>query len=296
MRLRVDFAGGRELAASGPGVLTDRPVLEQIAESVLDLAAVHGVQVDEVAVGVSGLTPSATKPLALLDAVHGIGVQRVAVAHDSISGYLAANGTEPGVMLAVGTGVVVLAVSDSGVAKVDGWGNLIGDAGSGYWIGRAGLDAVMRALDGRGEKTALTDAAQSAFGPLDEIYMVLQGDSRRVSRIASFCRTTVEAAEHGDTVASAIVHAAAGELAHSAHSALVRAGWQQGTPTRVSAVGALPTKSTYFRSRLTEALDARGLGDAVNQPLHTEPIDGVAALLDVDEQHPLHALIATAER
>ncbi len=48
------------------------------------------------------------------------------------------------------------------VARVDGWGNIMGDAGSGYWIGREALDAVMRAYDGRGPQTALTDVVRAA--------------------------------------------------------------------------------------------------------------------------------------
>ncbi|PFG29437.1 N-acetylglucosamine kinase [Paramicrobacterium agarici] len=294
IRLRGTADDGSVLTASAPGVLTDRPVLDQMADEVLAFASANDVTCDEVAVGVSGLTPAATMPERLLDAVRPIGVSRVAVAHDSISGYLAANDTETGVMLAVGTGVVVLAVAAGGVAKVDGWGNLIGDAGSGYWVGREGLIAVMRAFDGRGDETELTALAEDAFGPLDEIYMVLQSDPRRVSRIAAFCRTTVDAARAGDSVATEIVRRAAAELAHSARSALVRAGWAEGSPTRVSAVGSLPTKSTFFREHLEDALHDKGLGGAVQQPLHTEPIDGVAALLDVAPQHPLRTHIAMA--
>ncbi|WP_166998878.1 N-acetylglucosamine kinase [Paramicrobacterium fandaimingii] len=294
VRLRGTTGAGAVLTASAPGVLTDRPVLDQMADRAREFAAENGATCAEVAVGVSGLTPAATTPERVLQGLQPIGVQRVAVAHDSISGYLAANGTDTGVMLAIGTGVVVLAVTDVGVAKVDGWGNLIGDAGSGYWIGRAGLAAVMRAFDGRGETTTLTDAAEQTFGPLDELYMVLQADPRRVSRIAAFCRTTVEAAQRGDAVAADIVRSAARELAHSARSALVRAGWSEGTQTRVSAVGALPTKSAYFREHLEHALHARGLGGAVQEPLHSEPIDGVAALLDVAQQHPLRSQIALA--
>ncbi|WP_341476215.1 BadF/BadG/BcrA/BcrD ATPase family protein, partial [Cryobacterium zongtaii] len=55
-----------------------------------------------------------------------------------------------------GTGVVTLAVGVHDVARIDGWGNLIGNAGSGYWIGRAALEAVMREYDGRGPVTVLT--------------------------------------------------------------------------------------------------------------------------------------------
>lgn len=294
VRLRGITDEGRELTASAPGVLTDRPVLDQMADEVRTFADAHDATCAEVAVGVSGLTPAATTPEKFLSAIRHVGVRRVAVAHDSVSGYLAANDTEPGVMLAVGTGVVVLAVTEVGVAKVDGWGNLIGDAGSGYWVGRAGLTAVMRAFDGRGAATALTEQAERAFGPLDELYMVLQSDPRRVSRIASFCRTTVDAARAGDGVATHIVREAAAELAHSARSALVRAGWSEGEKTRVSAVGSLPTKSEFFRTHLETALHEKGLGGAVQPPLHTEPIDGVAALLDVADQHPLESHIARA--
>lgn len=294
VRLRGITDEGRELTASAPGVLTDRPVLDQMADEVLSFAEAHDATCAEVAVGVSGLTPAATTPERFIGAIEHLGVHRVAVAHDSISGYLAANNTEPGVMLAVGTGVVVLAVTDVGVAKVDGWGNLIGDAGSGYWVGREGLSAVMRAFDGRGATTTLTEQAEQKFGTLNELYMVLQSDPRRVSRIASFCRTTVDAARNGDSVATRIVRGAAVELAHSARSALVRAGWSQGQPTRVSAVGSLPTKSEFFRTHLEEALQEKGLGGAVQPPLHAEPIDGVAALLDVDSQHSLREQIAIA--
>ena len=128
-----------------PGVLTDRSVVDQVAERVVAFAASAAVHIDEVAVGLSGLTPAGAKPDDLLRHTRAVGVDRVALAHDSVTGYLAANGTEAGVVLAIGTGSVTLAASDTRTAKVDGWGYLLGDAGSGFWLGRAGLDAVMRA-------------------------------------------------------------------------------------------------------------------------------------------------------
>lgn len=292
-RLRLESDGAIVLETSGAGVLTDRPVLDQIAEQAIELARASGSRIDEVAVGLSGLTPAAANPSSFLAATRSLGVTRVGLAHDSVSGYLAANGTEPGVMLAVGTGVVTLAVSETAVAKVDGWGFMLGDAGSGYWIGRAALDAVLRANDGRGAATALEQIAIDRFGPLDELYMVLQADPRRVSTIASFCRTTVEAATAGDQVAATVVAAAADELAHSAASALIRTGWTAGERTRVSAVGALPTQSSYFREQLTIALARHELAEAVEAPFGA-PIDGVAAMLDVTAEHPLFGHIHSA--
>src|SRR5699024_966196 len=97
-----------------------------------------------------------------------------------------------------------------------------------------------------------------------------------------------------DGVATHIVREAAAELAHSARSALVRAGWSEGEKTRVSAVGSLTTKSEFFRTHLEEALHEKGLGGAVQPPLHTEPIAGVEALLDVAQHHPFRSHIALA--
>ena len=196
-------------------------------------------------------------------------------------------------MLAVGTGVVVLALSETTVAKVDGWGYLLGDAGCGYWIGRAGLDAALRAFDGRSPHTSLEATAMELFGPLDEMYMVVQADPKRVSRIASFCRPVVDAAAAGDETARAIVTAAAGELAHSAASALRRVGWQPGQPARVSAVGALATQSDTMREALAAAIAATVPGATLHHPLG-RPLDGVQALLDVADGHPLRAFIHTA--
>ncbi|GHD51351.1 ATPase [Mycetocola manganoxydans] len=293
-RLRLSDANGGVVAETeGAGILTDRSVVGQIADLALQLARATGSRIDELAVGTSGLTPAAAKPDALLAATRSIGVHRVALAHDSITGYLAANGTAPGVMLAVGTGVVVLALSESSVAKVDGWGSLLGDAGSGYWIGRAGLDAALRAFDGRSAHTTLEATAITRFGPLDELYMVLQADPMRVSRIGSFCRDVVDAAASGDEAASRIVTAAAHELAHSAASALARVGWEAGTPARVGAVGALATHAAPLREALVAALASRAPGAVLEAPLG-RPLDGVQSLLDVGSSHPLRPFIHSA--
>ncbi|SKC40906.1 N-acetylglucosamine kinase [Okibacterium fritillariae] len=276
-----------------PGVLTDRSVVDQVAERVVAFAASAAVHIDEVAVGLSGLTPAGAKPDDLLRHTRAVGVDGVALAHDSVTGYLAANGTEAGVVLAIGTGSVTLAASDTRTAKVDGWGYLLGDAGSGFWLGRAGLDAVMRAYDGRGPATALSTPAVDVFGPEDEMYMRLQGDTRRVSLVASFARTVVEAAAAGDAVALAITQGAAEELAVSGTSALSRTGWMPGSPARASWVGSLLTHSAVLRAHVDEYLAARTGGLTLEHPFGG-PLDGVSTLLDVAGSHPLHALIHTA--
>ena len=126
-------------------------------------------------------------------------------------------------MVAAGTGSIIFAVGPTSVARVDGWGHLVGDAGSGYWIGRAALDAVLRAYDGRGPGTALSAPVTADFPELDQMYLALQGDPDRVRRIASYARVVADLAA-SDEVAGAIVARAATELAESVATALERVG------------------------------------------------------------------------
>ena len=59
-----------------------------------------------------------------------------------------------GVSVVAGTGVACLTVPADGAARiVGGHGYLIGDEGGAFWIGREGIRAALRAMDGRGAST-----------------------------------------------------------------------------------------------------------------------------------------------
>lgn len=272
---------------------TDHPVIVQIAAAVADLVRSLGISVDAVAAGVSGLTPGACRPEELLTGLTEVGVGRVALAHDSVTAYLAANGFELGAVTAVGTGVVTLGVGSAGVARVDGWGNLVGDAGSAYWIGRAGLDAALRAFDGRGPATELESAAVREFGPLPELYMVLQGAPDRVSRTAGFARAVDEAARHDDAVAIDISRRASAELATSVAAALGRSGHRTDSSPRVSWLGKVLSSNELIRSRFIELIRGE-VPHCVVAPPFGEPLDGVALLLDMPTDHPLSSQVGHA--
>src|SRR3954447_16149962 len=82
---------------------------------------------------------------------------RVLVVNDALIGLVAGARDEPGIAINSGTGSIVYGRNARfEAARAGGWGHLIGDEGSGYWIGRAALAAVMRASGGRGPGTALS--------------------------------------------------------------------------------------------------------------------------------------------
>lgn len=284
-QIRVADEVVREIECTG--VLTDRPVLPQLADVVRQADPPAGTTL---AVGSSGLGDELTAA-DLLDHVRDLGVTRVLLAHDSVTSYLGALGDVPGAVVASGTGVVTLAVGESRLARVDGWGYLLGDAGSGFWIGRAGLDAVLRAHDGRGPATALTPVVQADFPVLEDAYLQVQADQFRVARVASYARLVAELAST-DEVCARICERAAAELAASVIAGLERVGQADRDDPAVSTVGKVfggRVLADEFARLLTarfpsvRLVPARGTG-----------LDGAARLAELGERSALWQRVSAA--
>lgn len=123
----------------------------------------------------------------------------------------ACSGTSPGIALIAGTGSFCLGRSPSGqVTRCGGWGYLLGDEGSGYWIAMEGLRAVTRAIDGKDEATELHPLLFSELGisKSPELITTIYGETHDRSKMAKLAPIVFQAAEKGDRVASAIVQRA----------------------------------------------------------------------------------------
>ncbi len=99
-------------------------------------------------------------------------------------------------------------------ARAGGWGHVLGDEGSGFWIGRAALRAVLREADRRGPRTVLTPLLLKHFGVLEAqslIHEVYQSDLRPAV-IGSLARSVQAAFSEGDEIAAGILRGAADEL------------------------------------------------------------------------------------
>jgi len=100
-----------------------------------------------------------------------------------------------GVVLSAGTGTTALALGDDGrSAYLDGWGPLIGDRGSGYAVGHAGLRAAAAAIDRVAPMTSLVEAMTDVLGGTDlaalqRFYRAPKG----VALIAGFARQVAAA-------------------------------------------------------------------------------------------------------
>jgi N-acetylglucosamine kinase-like BadF-type ATPase len=177
------------------------------------------------------------------------------------------------------------------VARVDGWGNLIGDCGSAYWIGRAGLERGLKAYDGRLPETKLLEILWDNFSHPEDAYIDLQGSPNRVARIASFARRVLDLASE-DAAAMEIVTLAASELALSAFTAARRSGAVASGRPLFSFAGNV-MKAEVLRGEIETKLRVL-VPEALIEPPKGEPIAGVVLLPKVSPTSPLYKEIRVA--
>ncbi|MFE7762843.1 N-acetylglucosamine kinase [Streptomyces sp. NPDC057438] len=153
-----------------------------------------------------------------------LGVRRVALAADAVAAYTGALGLRPGAVVAAGTGLIAVGTDLERWRRADGWGHLLGDCGGGAWIGRAGLEAALRAYDGRsGGSARLLQRAEALFGPMDGLPGLLYPRHDRPAVLASFAPEVGACAVH-DPVAAEILRAAARHMADAAATVCPAAG------------------------------------------------------------------------
>lgn len=150
---------------------------------------------------------------------------RVHVLSDAEVAFASTGMSDSGVVIIAGTGAIASRI-DAGreVATVDGNGAQLGDLGSGYWIGMSGAQRALRAAEGVGKPTQLTERLRRRLGlpePRDQFRwaMITAYRSLTTSEIAKFAEDVVRLAEEGDDVAVAIVDDAVNHLADSIQAA-----------------------------------------------------------------------------
>ena len=185
----------------------------------------------------------------------------------------------PGVVIISGTGSIAYGRNQPReAARAGGWGHVLGDEGSGYWIGRAALRAVLRESDHRGQKTALTPLLLKHFGIaqaqglLHEVYY----SNLRPSAIGSLAQCVEAAFREGDSAAIGILRAAANELEASGLTVARRLGLV-GEPFMFVLSGGIFRAVPWLREELERRLPVAAPG-SITELLAREPAAGAVAL------------------
>jgi N-acetylglucosamine kinase-like BadF-type ATPase len=230
-------------------------------------AALRGLPAGEVRGFVLGLAGAGTSGgIAVADLARAAGLTCPAhVVGDVVTAFAAGTAEPDGTVLVSGTGATAVRIvgrREAAVADGNGW--LLGDDGSGMWLGREAVRAVLAALDGRGAPTALLPAVTGALlgaplapgaGRRGTERLVAAAHAQPPVALARLAPLVSAAAAAGDGVATEIVARAAHALVTAV--AAVRAGTDR---TPIVLAGSVVTGSTPVAEHTRAAVEERWPG------------------------------------
>ncbi|MFN8447585.1 MAG: BadF/BadG/BcrA/BcrD ATPase family protein [Anaerolineae bacterium] len=294
------MVGSGVSGASKPDAVEASVGTRHLHEAIRMACAGCGVEsIDTAFLGIGGVNSDVDRQV-VLGMLDGLGLRPgipLGVDLDIVIALAGGTAGQPGITLIVGTGSSCYGRNAAGEAwRSGGWGYIVDDYGSGFFLGQQALEAVIRAADGRAEPTALTEPCMAALGITDinTIMHRIYYPKLDFNGIASLAPLVVEVAER-DATARAIVERGCAELALMVST--VTRKLRLPADVLVIPVGSLGTVNVYYR-RALEAAIARVLPSARVRPPIAPPVIGAAflALQQVGITLPEATLRMLAER
>jgi N-acetylglucosamine kinase-like BadF-type ATPase len=153
-------------------------------------------------------------------ALHSLGYQGMTVLENDVVGaWAGATQMQPGIVVIAGTGSTALGMNQHGqLRRTDGWDYILGDAGSGYDIGRTGIRYAMKSFDGRAAPTLLTEALKATYGVqgAEEMRRLVDSGPFGKMETALFAQAVASVADAGDAAARTILAQAGQDLGEQA--------------------------------------------------------------------------------
>ncbi len=262
--------GGRERARSAVG---------GALHGALTSAGLDRVEFRAAQFGMTAISAGTEAARALADVVAAVAPARlVAIDNDAIVARAGALACGPGVVVIAGTGSVAQGEDPAGrQARAGGWGYVFGDEGSGFALGLGGARAALRARDGTGPATVLTERIPPAIGrDVGEIPLAFYEGRLGRRDIAALAPVVTAAAEGGDAVSLTLVENGALALAEIVAAVIRRLSWPDST-VAVATVGGVFSAGPVLLRPMGRALAARAPG-AVLVPPRFAPAVGALLL------------------
>ena len=147
--------------------------------------------------------------------------QKIRIVNDALIALVAGAPEGIGIVVSAGTGSIAYGVDPSGeTARSGGWGYLLGDEGSAFWLGHAAVRQGVRAVDGRGPATTLFDRISEKLDldVPDGLVKWFYDQELSRDRVAKLASVVQEAADDGDVAANSLLDQAAQHLAKAARA------------------------------------------------------------------------------
>ncbi len=161
-----------------------------------------------------------------------------------------------GIILIAGTGSFALAKDHKGgIHRAGGWGRIVGDEGSGFVIGRDGLNVVAKHIDGRGKATLLTKLIDEKLG-LSSQEKIINGVYRENFDVATVAPLVIQAAEAKDVECARILNKATFELSEHVRTLVnkIEASSHSRSKISLAFIGSLLSHGNIYQKILTQKI------------------------------------------
>ncbi|MGA2422487.1 MAG: BadF/BadG/BcrA/BcrD ATPase family protein [Terriglobales bacterium] len=268
--------------------LGEQQAREALHTAIRQVSAAAKISPDRISAICVGVTGAARPEIAakirsiLAELISGTTPTNIEVVGDTVIALEAAFGANPGVIAIAGTGSIVYGRDAAGnTARAGGWGFAVSDEGSGYWIGRRAISAILSAHD-QGLETALTARVLQAWklATIDEL--VQQANSTPPPEFSRLFPLVLRAADEADAIAHDLLADAGAELANLAATVVRRLAPDSSVATPAVAILPVATTGSVFRQSSVvrqifyNTLEKSFPGIDVHQDL-AEPVEGALA-------------------
>jgi N-acetylglucosamine kinase-like BadF-type ATPase len=203
-------------------------------------------------------------------ASEGIDIKSLKVVSDAQIALQGAFPNEVGCILIAGTGSIIYGKNERGnIYRVGGFGRLLGDEGSGYSIGRKGLQAAAKYFDGRGDETLIVKLIEEKYSikTADELITKVYKEN---FDIASIAEVVLIAAQNEDQIAHHILLEETDEVIHHIGTMMKK---MDTIDLRVSFAGSLIINNNMYSDMLCDKIKTSLPSVKIVAPKHS-PIEG----------------------
>jgi N-acetylglucosamine kinase-like BadF-type ATPase len=232
-----------------------------------------------VCIGLAGAGRETDRALLMPEIINLIPADKIILEHDAAIALAGATACQPGIVVIAGTGSMAFGMNQLGEKKrAGGWGNILGDEGSAYYISRRALAAVCKAYDGRGPNTLLVDRLieHLKLNTFTDIVKKIYNEIFSPQTIAAMAPLVTETAKSGDPVSIGILEDAAQELALMA-KAVIKGLNMENEEFLVAVSGSVFNAGDIILSPFTESIKAKAPKSEIIKPKF-EPAMGAILL------------------
>lgn len=251
------------------GIQNTRKAIQDVVSGLCSAAGINIQKVSAVSLGMAGLARKEDREC--IDVLmKKIGFESTLLCSDAYTSLIGAFGGERGVVTICGTGSISMGFDAEGnIVRAGGWGHIISDEGSGYYIGCQCLRKIMRIYDGMEEKSLLTGYVLDYLNMKSEEELISYIYSKDTGKreVASLSPLVFRASDEGDKIAIGILQRAAESLCEITETVIKKLYLSNDTPL-VACDGGILRNVPAVRNRFESIMKSKYEGISIKEPLY----------------------------